>query len=80
MDRSELTNTNAKIIADISKVIKRVAPKAIVILVTNPLDAMCYVAMKETGFPRERVFGMAGVLDSARMAAFIAMELGITPA
>jgi len=79
MDRRELSNTNAKIIADISRIIKRTAPNAVVILVTNPLDAMCYVAMKETGFPRERVIGMAGVLDSARMAAFVAMELGIGP-
>lgn len=80
MDRRELAATNAKIIADVSAVIARKAPRAIVILVTNPLDAMCYVAMKATGFPSERIVGMAGVLDSARMAAFVAMELGISPA
>jgi malate dehydrogenase len=58
--------------------IARVAPKSIIIVVSNPLDVMCYVAMKATGFPRERVIGMAGVLDSARMRTFIAMETGVS--
>jgi len=80
MDRSELFAANAKIVKEISREVKALAPKSAVILVTNPLDAMCYVCMRETGFDRRRVMGMAGVLDSARMAYFVAMELGITPA
>jgi len=79
MDRSELVSANAKVVRDVAGNIKRLAPRSVVILVTNPLDAMCYVAMAETGFPRERVMGMAGVLDSARMSAFVAMELGLSP-
>ncbi len=79
MDRSQLVAANTEIVTGISREIKKAAPNAVVILVTNPLDAMCYVAMKETGFPRERVLGMAGILDSARMACFVAMELGISP-
>lgn len=79
MDRSELVSTNAGIIGGISRAIREKAPESVVILVTNPLDAMCYVAMRETGFPRERVLGMAGALDAARMSCFIAMELGVSP-
>jgi malate dehydrogenase len=75
MSRDDLLNTNAGIVRGVSKEIKRVAPKSIIIMVSNPLDVMCYVAMKETGFPRERVIGMAGVLDTARYRSFIAMEL-----
>jgi malate dehydrogenase len=56
----------------------RVAPEAILIVVSNPLDAMCHVALKRSGFPRERVIGMAGVLDSARFRAFLAWELGVS--
>src|SRR5262249_5081135 len=56
------------------------SPDAILIIVTNPLDAMCHVAMQASGFPRERVIGMAGVLDSARFRTFIAMELGVSVA
>jgi malate dehydrogenase len=80
MDRAQLLAANAGIVRGICKEIKHLAPDSVLVLVTNPLDAMCYVAMRETGFPRERVIGMAGVLDSARMACFVAMELAITPA
>jgi malate dehydrogenase len=75
MSRDDLLNTNAGIVRGVSKEVKRVAPNSIIIMVSNPLDVMCYVAMKETGFPRERVLGMAGVLDTARYRSFIAMEL-----
>ncbi len=79
MSRSELLSINAGVVAGISKEIKKSAPGSVVVLVTNPLDAMCYVAMRTTGFPRERVVGMAGALDAARMSCFVAMELGISP-
>ncbi len=79
MSRAELLSINAGVVSSVSKEVKKHAPKAVVILVTNPLDVMCYAAMKATGFPRERVMGMAGVLDAARMACFVAMELGISP-
>ena len=58
--------------------IKRVAPNAIVVVVSNPLDVMCHVAMKATGFPRERVIGMAGVLDTARYRMFLAEAIGVS--
>lgn len=72
MSRDDLIKTNAGIVASVGEQIKRVAPNSIVIVVSNPLDAMCYVAMKATGFPRERVIGMAGVLDTARYRTFLA--------
>ncbi|MSR35170.1 MAG: malate dehydrogenase [Gemmatimonadetes bacterium] len=78
MSRDDLLRTNADIVRGVSKEIKRVAPDSIIIVVSNPLDVMCYVAMKETGFPRERVIGMAGVLDTARYRSFIAMELDVS--
>lgn len=78
MSRDDLLLTNAKIVGDVAKQIKAHAPKALVIIVSNPLDAMCAVAQKATGFPRERVIGMAGVLDSARMRTFIAQELNVS--
>lgn len=78
MSRDDLLITNAKIVGDVSKQIKEQAPNAIVIIVSNPLDAMCTVAQQVTGFPRERVIGMAGVLDSARMRTFIAQELKVS--
>jgi malate dehydrogenase len=78
MSRDDLLRTNADIVRGVSKEVKRVAPDAIVIVVSNPLDVMCYVAMKETGFPRERVIGMAGVLDTARYRSFVAMELDVS--
>jgi len=75
MSRADLLKTNAGIIRSVSKEIARVAPNSIVIMVTNPLDVMSYVAKEATGFPKERVIGMAGVLDTARYRSFIAMEL-----
>lgn len=76
MTREDLLKINTKIITDVSQNIKQYAPGAVVITVTNPLDIMTYVAMKITGFEPARVFGMSGVLDSGRFAAFIALELG----
>jgi malate dehydrogenase len=78
MSRDDLLSTNAKIMKDVCKGVKEFSPQATVIVVSNPLDAMAYVAMKELGFPRERVIGMAGVLDSARFRAFIAEELNVS--
>jgi len=78
MSRDDLLKTNAGIVRSVSEEIARVAPESIVIMVSNPLDAMAYVAMQATGFPRERVIGMAGVLDTARYRTFIAMELGVS--
>ncbi len=76
MTREDLLKINTKIITDVSHKIKLHAPDSVVITVTNPLDIMTYVAMKTTGFEPNRVFGMSGVLDSGRFAAFIALELG----
>jgi len=76
MTREDLLKINTKIITDVSQNIKRYAPDSVVITVTNPLDIMTYVTLKTTGFEPARVFGMSGVLDSGRFAAFIAMELG----
>jgi malate dehydrogenase len=75
MSRDDLLATNAKIMKDVCKGVKEYSPNSVVIVVSNPLDAMAYVAMKELGFPRERVIGMAGVLDGARFRSFIAEEL-----
>jgi malate dehydrogenase len=78
MSRADLLKTNADIVGKCCDAVKRHAPKSIVVMVTNPLDVMCCVALKGTGFPPARVVGMAGVLDSARFAAFIAQELGVS--
>ncbi len=78
MSRDDLLNTNYKIVKDCTEKTLAHSPKTILIVVSNPLDAMCQVAYKVSGLPRERVFGMAGVLDSARMRSFIAMELGVS--
>ena len=78
MSRDDLLKTNAGIVESVSKEIARVAPDSIIIMVSNPLDVMAYVAMKTTGFPRERVIGMAGVLDTARYRSFISLELGVS--
>jgi len=78
MSRDDLLKTNANVITAVSKEIKRVAPKSIIIMVTNPLDVMAQVALETTGFPRERVIGMAGVLDTARYRSFIALELDVS--
>jgi malate dehydrogenase len=78
MSRDDLVKTNVGIVQAVGKEIARVAPKAIVIVVSNPLDVMCYVAMRASGFPRERVFGMAGVLDTARYRTFLAEALDVS--
>lgn len=78
MSRDDLLKTNAGIVESVSKEIARVAPDSIIVMVSNPLDVMSYVALKATGFPRERVIGMAGVLDTARYRSFIALELGVS--
>jgi len=80
MSRDDLLRTNAGIVRSVSTEIARVAPDSIIIVVSNPLDVMSYVAMKTTGFPRERVLGMAGVLDTARFRSFIALELDVSVA
>lgn len=76
MSRDELVKTNSKIVSEVSENINKYAPDSIVIVVTNPLDIMTYVALMKTGFHPGRVIGMSGVLDSARFATFVAMELG----
>jgi len=75
MTRDDLLNTNAKIVREVCENIKRVAPDSIIIMVSNPLDVMSWVAKEASGFPRERVLGMAGVLDTARYRSFLALEL-----
>jgi len=78
MSRDDLLSTNMGIMASVTKEVAAVAPNAILIIVSNPLDAMCHVAYDVSGFPKNRVIGMAGVLDSARFRAFIAMELNVS--
>jgi malate dehydrogenase len=78
MSRDDLLNTNAGIVRSVSEQIKATSPDAIVIVVSNPLDVMCYVAKAVTGFPRERVIGMAGVLDTARYRAFLAEAMDVS--
>jgi malate dehydrogenase len=78
MSRDDLLAKNAGIVRSVVEQAARQSPEAILIVVTNPLDAMCHVAMRASGFPRERVLGMAGVLDSARFRTFIAQELGVS--
>ncbi|HEV7918046.1 MAG TPA: malate dehydrogenase [Solirubrobacterales bacterium] len=78
MSRDDLLAKNKEIVGGVAKEIAERSPDAIVIIVTNPLDAMCHVAYDVTGFPRQRVVGMAGVLDSARFRTFLAWELGVS--
>jgi len=78
MSRDDLLNTNAGIVKQVSESIKNTSPDAIIIVVSNPLDVMSYVAKAVTGFPRERVLGMAGVLDTARYRSFIAEALDVS--
>ncbi|MBW3563115.1 MAG: malate dehydrogenase [Acidobacteria bacterium] len=78
MSRDDLLWKNEEIVANVTREIVEHSPDTILIIVSNPLDAMCEVARRVSGFPRERVMGMAGVLDSARMRAFIAMELDVS--
>ena len=76
MTRDDLVTTNEKIVKSVTEQVVDVSPDAILIVVSNPLDAMCHVAKGVSGWPRERVFGMAGILDTARFSTFIAWETG----
>jgi malate dehydrogenase len=78
MSRDDLLNTNARIVREVCENIKRVAPDSIIIMVSNPLDVMSWVAKEASGFPRERVIGMAGVLDTARYRSFLALEMNVS--
>lgn len=78
MSRDDLLSTNTKIVKQVTQEVVKRSPDSILILVTNPLDVMVYVAHKVSAFPRERIMGMAGVLDSARFRTFIGMELGVS--
>jgi len=78
MSRSDVLETNLNILDGIMDAMQRTAPNAMVMLVSNPVDILTYAAWKETGWSRNRVFGMAGVLDSSRMASFVAMETGFS--
>ncbi len=78
MSRDDLVKTNAGIVQAVAAEIKKVAPKAMIIVVSNPLDVMCYVAKTVSGFPRERVMGMAGILDTARYRTFLSEAIGVS--
>ena len=78
MSRDDLVRTNAGIVKSVCQNIAKAAPKSVIVIVSNPLDVMCYVAMKASGFPRERVIGMAGVLDTARYRTFLAQALDVS--
>ena len=78
MSRDDLLRTNMGIVGSVTEQVVATSPDAIIIVVSNPLDAMCHVAFDKSGFPRERVIGMAGVLDSSRFRTFIAMEAGVS--
>ncbi|MDR3640280.1 MAG: malate dehydrogenase [Humidesulfovibrio sp.] len=78
LTRDDLLAINAGVISGCCREIKKTSPEAVVIVVTNPLDAMCFLAKRELGFPRERVLGMAGILDAARFRTFVALELGVS--
>jgi malate dehydrogenase len=78
MSRDDLISTNAGIVKNVTEQITSRSPEAVIIIVSNPLDAMCHVAYEASGFPKQRVIGMAGVLDSARFRAFISMELNVS--
>jgi malate dehydrogenase len=78
MSRDDLLGINAKIVATATEETLRVSPNAIYIILTNPLDVMCYVTMQRSGLPAHRIIGQAGILDSARMRAFVALETGVS--
>jgi malate dehydrogenase len=78
MSRDDLVKTNAGIVKSVAEQIRRVAPDSIIVVVSNPLDVMCYVAMQASGFPRERILGMAGVLDTARYRTFLAEAMDVS--
>ncbi len=78
MSRDDLVNTNAKIMKSVAAEIKKHAPESFIIVLSNPVDAMTYTFFKETGFPKERVIGQSGVLDTARFRTFVAEELNLS--
>jgi len=78
MSRDDLLATNSKIVKSVTEQVVKNSPDAFIIVVTNPLDVMTYVAFKASGFPPNRVFGMSGILDSARFRTFVALELGVS--
>ena len=78
MSRDDLLATNSKIVKECAENVAKHSPNCVLIIVSNPLDAMCHVALSASGFPRERVIGMAGVLDSARFRSFVAMECNVS--
>jgi len=78
MSRDDLLKTNAKIVSEVTQKVCKASPKAVLIVVSNPLDAMAYVCKKASGFPRERVIGMAGVLDTARFKTFVAEAANVS--
>src|SRR5947207_3108627 len=79
MTRMDLLDKNVGIMRDVATNVRETSPEAVVIVVSNPLDEMTFLASEVTGFPKQRVMGMAGVLDSARLRYFIAEELGVSP-
>jgi len=79
MSRDDLLRVNMNIVRSVTEQVAKHSPDCVIIVVTNPLDAMCHVALSASGFPSNRVLGQAGVLDSARFRAFIAMELDVSP-
>ena len=78
MSRDDLVTTNEAIVASVTKDVVRRSPKSVIVVVSNPLDAMCHVAHAVSDFPKERVFGMAGILDTARFSAFVSQELDVS--
>ena len=78
MSRDDLLNTNAGIVGGVVKEAAAMSPDAVIVIVTNPMDAMCHVALKASGFPKARVIGQGGVLDTARFRTFIAQEVGVS--
>ncbi len=80
MSRDDLLKVNAGIVRDVTRAVVKESPNSILMLLTNPLDAMCHIALHESGFPAHRVFGQAGILDTARFRAFLAMELKLSVA
>jgi malate dehydrogenase len=78
MSRDDLLTTNARIVREATEKSLKYSPDAILVMLTNPLDVMAYLTLKVSGLPRERVVGQAGILDSARMRAFVAMETGVS--
>jgi malate dehydrogenase len=78
MSRDDLLKTNQNIVQSVTEEVVKHSPETVLVMVANPLDAMCHVAMEVSGFPRERVVGMAGILDTARYRTFIAQELGVS--